>query len=232
MPPTTVWRVVKKRLVMKPSKLQLVQAITADDKRKCKQFCVDMQKKLEEEFNERLVFSDEATFHTNGKVNRHNVCIWGKENPYATIEHEKDSPKVNVFFAISKNHVHGLFFFEGNVTGGVYLQMLQNWLIYELIGNEHEDFIYQQDGAPPHYKLTVRAYFNDNMDRAGSEDNVMLKWPPRSPDLTPSNFFLWGHVKSLVYVPPYPANVNELKQRITIALKTVTQDMLHRVWMS
>ena len=173
--------------------------------------------------------------HMNGKVNRHNVCIWGEENPHATIEHERNSPKVNVFCAISKNHVHGPFFFEGNVTGDVNLPMLQNWLIDELIANEHKDFIYQQDGAPPHWKLTVRAYLNENLPRrwigrAGGKDNVMLKWPPRSPDLTPCDFFLWGYVKSLVYVPPLPANVNELKQRITIALKTVTQDMLHRVW--
>jgi len=34
----------------------------------------------------------------------------------------------------------------------------------------------------------------------------------------------------MVYVPPLPANVNEPKQRITIALETITQDMLHRVW--
>ena len=92
---------------------KFVQAITADDKRKRKQFCVNMQEKLEEdEFNERLVFSVEVTFHTNGKVNRHNVRIWSEENPHATIEHERDSPKVNVFCAIAKNHVYGLFFFE------------------------------------------------------------------------------------------------------------------------
>ena len=79
IPPTTVWRVVRKCLVMKPYKLQVVQAIGAADKRKRKQFCVDMQEKLEEdEFNKHLVFSDEATFHTNGKVNRHNFCIWGE----------------------------------------------------------------------------------------------------------------------------------------------------------
>ena len=141
-----------------------------------------LQEKLEEdEFNERLVFSDEATFHINGKVNRYNVCIWGKENPHGTIEHERDSPKVNVFCSISKNHVHGPFFFEGNVTGDVYLQMLQNWLIDELIANEHEDFIYQLDGAPPHWKLTVQAYLNENLSRrwigrADGKDNVMLKW--------------------------------------------------------
>ena len=91
--------------------------------------------------------------HTNGKVNRHNVCIWGKENPHATIEHERESPKVNVFCAISKNHVHGPFFFEGNVTGDVYLQMLQNWLIDELIANV--DFVYQQDSTPHHWTLAV-----------------------------------------------------------------------------
>ena len=136
---------------MKSYKLQVVQAITAADKRKRKQFCVDIKEKLEEdEFNERHVFSDEATFHTNGKVNRHNVRIWGEENPYATIEHERDSQKVDVFCAISKNYVRGPFFFEGHVTGEVYLQMLQNWLMDELIANEHEDFIYQQDGTPPH----------------------------------------------------------------------------------
>ena len=37
-------------------------------------------------------------------------------------------------------------------------------------------------------------------------------------------------MKTLVYVPLLPVNANELKQRITIALETVTQDMLHRVW--
>ena len=110
-----------------------------------------MQRKLEEdEFNERLVFSDQATFRTNGKVNKHNVRIWGEENPHATIDRERDSPKVNMFCAISKNHVHGPFFFEENVTGDVYLQVLQNWLMDELIANEHEDFVYQQDSAPPH----------------------------------------------------------------------------------
>ncbi|XP_076047807.1 mitochondrial inner membrane protease subunit 1-like isoform X2 [Oratosquilla oratoria] len=45
------------------------------------------------------------------------------------------------------------------------------------------------DGAPPHWKLTVRAYLNENLPerwigRGGEVDNLLLKWPPRSPDLT------------------------------------------------
>ncbi|GFG34239.1 hypothetical protein Cfor_10687 [Coptotermes formosanus] len=54
--------------------------------------------------------------------------------------------------------------------------------------------------------------------------------PPRSPDLTPCGFFLWGFVKDSVYVPPLPMSLKELRDRITHALQTITADMLHRVW--
>ena len=65
----------------------------------------------------------------------------------------------------------------------------------KLIANEHKYFIYQQDGAPLHWKLTVPAYLSVKLPtrwigRANGEDNVMLKWSPRSPDLTPCDFFL------------------------------------------
>ena len=76
----------------------------------------------------------------------------------------------------------------------------------ELVAIEHENFIYQQNGAPPYWKLAVRAYLNDNLPgrwigRAGVEGNVMLKWLLRLPGLTLCNFFPWRYVKSLVYVP-------------------------------
>ena len=92
------------------------------------------------------------------------------------------------------------------MTGDVYLQMLQNWLKDELIANEHDDFIYQQDNAPPYWKLTMRAYLNDNLPRrwigcAGGEDNVMLKQPPRLPDLTSCDFSL-GICEELGLCPP------------------------------
>ena len=57
-----------------------------------------------------------------------------------------------------------------------------------------------------------------------------MPWPPKSPDLTPCNFFLWGLVKGLVYVPLLPKDVDELKARITEALATINNAMLERVW--
>jgi hypothetical protein len=55
----------------------------------------------DDEFATRLIFSDEATFHLSGKVDRHNVRVCGTENPHATTEHQRDSPKLNVFCSIS-----------------------------------------------------------------------------------------------------------------------------------
>jgi len=56
-----------------------------------------MQLKMEEnDFVERIIFCDETTFHISGKVNGHNVLIWGTEKPHALIEYQYDSPKVNV----------------------------------------------------------------------------------------------------------------------------------------
>jgi hypothetical protein len=63
--------------------MRLVQALTSADKVKRREFCEEMQLKMEENgFVERLI-SDEATFHISGKVNRRNVCIWGTEQPHA-----------------------------------------------------------------------------------------------------------------------------------------------------
>ena len=120
------------------------------------------------------------------------------------------------------------------MAGDVCLQMFQNWLMNELTANEHEDFIYIQDGAPPHWKLTVRSYLNDNLPgrwigRAGGEDNGMLKWPPRSPDLISCDFFSLGICEQLGLCLPFSCKCKRA-ERITTALETVMQDMLHRVW--
>jgi len=54
-------------------------------------------------------------------------------------------------------------------------------------------------------------------------------WPPRGPDLTPCEFFLWGYIKERVFVPSLPVSLNELLQRITTAVASVDKDMLRSV---
>ncbi|PNF28849.1 hypothetical protein B7P43_G04437 [Cryptotermes secundus] len=207
---TTVWHVLRRWLVYKPHHLQLLQALRANDKVKRVEFCDRMPKNMEDElFLLRVIFSDETTFHLSGKVNRHNVRIWGLQNPHVTLERVRDSPKVNVFCAVSLTEVYGHFSFDENtVTGVTYLRMLQNWLVLQM-NEDSGDYIFQQDGAPPHWHLIIRCFLNESLPqrwigRMGNEDLALQFWPPRSPDLTPCDFFLWGFVKDEVYVPPLP----------------------------
>ena len=52
-----------------------------------------------------------------------------------------------------------------------------------------------------------------------------------SPDHTPrDDFFFWGFVKRLVYVPPIPRDMDKLKARIIEAVATIDNAMLGCVW--
>jgi hypothetical protein len=55
-------------------------------------------------------------------------------------------------------------------------------------------------------------------------------WPPRSPDLTPLDFSLWGFVKDKVYVPPVPITVINLKDRMLTVTAKPDQQLLQHVW--
>ena len=80
----------------------------------------------DDHFLEKVQFSDKVTFHVSGAVNHRNVRIWESGNPHAYVERQCDSPKVNVFCAISSQKVYGPFFFpEETITGMTYLDMLQ-----------------------------------------------------------------------------------------------------------
>ena len=90
-------------------------------------------------------------------------------------------------------------------------------------------FIFQQDGAPPHWGLKVCQFLNETFpDRWIGRDGP-IPLPPRFPDITPLNFFLWGYVKDIVYRTKV-RDTNDLQRRVIEAFDAVTVDMLTRTW--
>ncbi|PNF29996.1 hypothetical protein B7P43_G06954 [Cryptotermes secundus] len=82
---------------------------------------------------------------------------------------------------------------------------------------------------PPHWGLDVRRSLSATFQDRWIGRRGPIRWPPRSPDLTPLNFFLWGYVKDRVFVPP----VNELadlQAHIRETIATVPMGMLERTW--
>jgi hypothetical protein len=66
--------------------------------------------------------------------------------------------------------------------------------------------------------------------RSTVENITLTCWPPRSPNLTSCDFFLWGYITDRVFVLPLPLSLNELKQRVTTAVASVDKDKLRSVW--
>ena len=70
------------------TKCKLLQALQPNDMPRRKEFAVNMlqQNSEDEAFLKRVCFSDEATFHVSGKLNKHNARIWGSETPHVSRE--------------------------------------------------------------------------------------------------------------------------------------------------
>ena len=117
-----------------------------------------------------ICFSDESTFYLNGNVNTQNVRYWSDANPHLFREtHTQFPQKVNVWAGILGNHIVGPLFLNTNLSGEVYLELLQNAmepLILEILEDNPDEFgnveiTFQQDAAPPHYYGAVRRYLDD-----------------------------------------------------------------------
>ncbi|GFS95469.1 uncharacterized protein TNCV_2805941 [Trichonephila clavipes] len=90
--------------------------------------------------------------------------------------------------------------------------MITNFFIPELNNHDVQELWFQQDGATYH---TVRATIDLLKDTFG--DRLIsrfgpVNWPPRSCDLTPLGYFLWGYVKSMVYADK-PQTLDHLNVR-------------------
>lgn len=88
-----------------------------------------------------------------------------------------------------------------------------------------ENIWLQQDGAPPHYAGAVRDYLSQVFPGRWIGRRGPLEWPPRSPDLNPLDFFLWGHLKSTVY-KERPTNLEDLKNKIREEMQRIPPDWL------
>jgi hypothetical protein len=228
IPWSAVHDVVHKRLQLRAYKIQLVLLLRENDKPVRHTFALEILSQLDDDdaFMKHIVFSDDATFHMSGKVNRHNCRIWGSENPCEVMEHERNTPKLNVWCALTSDSVIGPFFFkEATVTGTLYLNMLQNYAITQI----PQGYFFQQDEAPPHYASTVKAFLDQQVPGKWIEGRGPITRPPRSPDLTPLDFFLWGYIKDLVYQTKVQ-DVAKLHRRITAVCETVTPVMLQNTW--
>ena len=149
---------------LKPFRPRLLQALNDDDPDRRQQFCKEFLSlyHLDSNIVDEVIWTDEATFKLNGRINRHYSVYWADENPHEILRKlicwaSQSGERLPAMVCLI-----GPFFFDKTVNAQNYEEMLKTKLWPLLRDCQNVNELFQQDGAPPHYGLSVRQWLNDH----------------------------------------------------------------------
>lgn len=180
------------------------------------------------------MFSDEAHFWLNGYVNKQNCRIWTDEQPEEYQQLPLHPEKTTVWCALWAGGIIGPYFFKNEanravtVNGARYRAMISDFFLPELQARDVGDIWFQQDGATAHTARETMDLLKDHFGEQLISRFGPVNWPPRSCDLTPLDFFLWGYVKAKVFADK-PASIEALEANITRVIGEIPVAMLENV---
>lgn len=222
---------ILKTVKFHPYKITLIHELNDEDVNRRIKFCDNMMTRIDNDpnFLNCIVFSDEATFELNGRINRHNCRYWSDSNPHWAVEaHTQYPQKLNVWAGILNSTIIGPFFIDGNLNASKYEDMLRNEVVPAIkgvVGTNFADTWFQQDGAGPHYGKNVRLFLNVQFPQRWIGRGGKIEWPARSPDLSPLDYFLWGHLKSRIY-QTQPNTLDDLRHRILDEIQIIEPNVI------
>ncbi|GFU47872.1 DUF4817 domain-containing protein [Trichonephila clavipes] len=114
------------------------------------------------------------------------------------------------------------------VNGDRYRAMITNFFIPELNNHDVQELWFQQDGATCHTARATIDVLKDTFGHRLISCFGPVNWPPRSCDLTPLDYFLWGYVKSFVYADK-PQTLDHLEDHIRRVIADIRPQMLEKV---
>ena len=223
IPYTSLQRILKVDLHYRPWPTTAVQALHDGDAQRRREFSEWFlaQHIKDPSFPDHVLWTDEACFKLNGRFNKKNTVHWCHENPHIICESELNVPGITVWCGIHSEGIIGPYIFDKTVTAESYLKMLNEFALP--IVRRYPNLVWMQDGAPPHFGRAVRNRLDKTfpcwIGRGGP-----INWPPRSPDLTPCDFSLWGNVKDKVFRNP-PETVQDMMSRAENALSDINNNV-------
>ena len=186
----------------------------------------------EDEFPQRIIWSDEKWFVMHPAPNTKNDVIWAPWNPEEEVECKRQGDtKVMAWCAMVDGRmlkVRWMVDEEGrsaSVNGDRYQSLLQDVWTEVRFRSSQRLFWVMQDGARPHTTdinlNLLRDKFRGRVISRRSEHS----WPPYSPDLNPLDFFVWGYLEDQVKRIK-PATVEELRAAVEDVASTVPEEMI------
>jgi hypothetical protein len=211
---------------LKPYRISCVYELLQDEEKRVK-YCEWFLKKIVYgEFDPTLYFmSNKAWFHLSGHVNAHNTRYWLAENPHILHQSRLHDQKIGVWCAVSGSRNIGPIFFDTAVNTEVYLRIFEHFYS-QLTENEKRNCFFQQDGATCHTSRQSLTRIHEEFTKERTVSKGL--WPPRSPDLSSRDFYLWGYLKGKVY-ENNPRTIDQLKENIRRNIETIDINVLRLV---
>lgn len=231
----TARRILKKN-GYKPYKIRVTQEILPEDCNRRVEFCETVREKADRDQNfiKNILFSDESSFPLHGSHNPSIVRYWSRENKHLSLAlHTQYPEKLNVWVGLLNDNIIGPFFIDDTLTGEKYLNMLQNQIVpaVQALPINFGEVWFQQDGCPAHNARAVKRYLETTFPNRLISTRGTINWPPRSPDLSPNDFFLWGYAKETIYGHDHERarNLGDLRARIINVFENISPEVLAKV---
>ena len=196
---TTVRRVFKKDLKLKPYKMTVQPSLTDRHKKSRKRFANCIRTNFRKEDTMKILFFDEKMFDIDGVYNSQNERIWAANHMEADVKggikrRRKYSQKIMVWLAVCSQGVSPLIIFEDGTLDHVHYtnEVLPVALQYgnKVFGNH---WTFQQDGGRPHIHTKTQQWCAENFPAFIDKD----RWP-NSPDLNQLDYSIWDEVASRI----------------------------------
>lgn len=232
--PNSAWKIICNEHHLKPFVIQLTQASEPKDHEARQKFCrwANGRRQTDPLFYRKILFSDVAEFRLDGTVCKHN-CYYTSDKERAYEEPKRSSPEesLTVWCGMHAGEIVGPFIFRTGDDGpngfkAKYEEFLKTSFIGRLIGFHGEPRLLIQQDDSPLYTDTNAILEGLVNDRFISPEGP-INWPPRSCDLTPMNYFLWGYLQAVVYAE-MPTSLAHLKVKIHQATYRFNRDLLEK----
>ena len=238
---TTVQRIVHFDIKFHPYVMIRRQKIRDGDPAQRLAFCNRLLNTVAQnpDFLDKLIGSDEAVFSLNSEINSRNVRKYAARGHGHPNDHYvgclQGAQQVMVWVGLTRQGVVlGPHFTRRNLDTREYIRIIRYNVIQRELPEHNLDrntMWWQQDGASCHTSNATIRYLQGQFPGRLMSKRGNWPWPPRSPDLTVCDFFLWGYLKQQIWDVPHdqqPQNLMELREAIVRSCRNLDGQMIQK----
>ena len=222
-----IWYILRRILKWKAYKPH-VSHILSQANMKARLECADwFLTKNRDFFSKKVVWGDEKYFVLKSSPNSQNDRFWSPVNPFDNVAcKEQGMAKAMCWVGMVDGEIIGPIWVEGSMDQYVYQEMLEDHVL-PAISNKR-GLWFMQDGATCHTSNMNLEFLRGHFKNRLISNKTDIRWPPKSPDCNPLDFFFWGQAMAHVF-RCQPSTMEALKELVGDFAENMDRELVRKV---